>query len=104
MDAHCVSAFQLRCGASNNPPAPTCPPGMDADYDNDGDVDQQDFGMFFLAFTGAGQNPCDDDLCPTGGEGEGESGMAPTFVPEPVPDELYWQLYEYCRRNGIPFS
>jgi len=98
------TVFQLCFGGSNNPPAPACPPGMDADYDNDGDVDLQDFDMFFLAFTGAGVNPCDDDGCPTGGEEEGESGMAPTFVPEPVPDELYWQLYEYCLRNGIPFT
>ena len=30
----------------NNPPSPNCPAGVNADLDNDGDVDQTDFGLF----------------------------------------------------------
>lgn len=40
-------------GGSNNPPAPTCPPGVDADCDNDGDVDVADFLDFGQNFTGS---------------------------------------------------
>jgi len=47
------TAFQLCFGGSNNPPAPTCPPGVDADCDGDGDVDLADFLIFQNNFTGS---------------------------------------------------
>jgi hypothetical protein len=34
------------------PPAETCPAGVDADLDGDGDVDLIDFGQFESAFSG----------------------------------------------------
>jgi len=45
--------FQQCFGGSNNPPAPTCPPGVDADLDGDGDVDLADFLIFQQNFTGS---------------------------------------------------
>ena len=45
--------FQLCFGGSNVPPAPTCPPGVDADCDGDGDVDLADFLIFQNNFTGS---------------------------------------------------
>ena len=45
--------FQLCFGGSNNPPAATCPPGVDADCDGDGDVDLADFLVFQQNFTGS---------------------------------------------------
>jgi len=45
--------FQLCFGGSNNPPAATCPPGVDADLDGDGDVDLADFLIFQQNFTGS---------------------------------------------------
>jgi len=45
--------FQLCFGGSENPPAGTCPPGVDADLDGDGDVDLDDFLEFQLQFTGS---------------------------------------------------
>jgi len=47
------SAFQLCFGGSANPPAATCPPGIDADLDCDGDIDLADFTLFQLNFTGS---------------------------------------------------
>jgi len=105
--------FQQCFAGSGNPPAPTCPPGVNADLDGEGDVDMADFILFQTAFTGA-LDPCDDDACVTGGSEEGGEGAmgfgpepeggAPGTGPEPIPDELYRRLYEYCRRSGIPFS
>lgn len=40
-------------GGSLNPPATTCPPGVDADLDADLDVDASDFLLFAQHFTGA---------------------------------------------------
>ena len=45
--------FQLCFGGANNPPAPTCPPGVNADLDGDGDVDLADFLIFQQNFTGS---------------------------------------------------
>jgi len=45
--------FQLCFGGSGNPPATTCPPGVDADLDGDGDVDLADFLIFQQNFTGS---------------------------------------------------
>jgi len=45
--------FQLCFGGSSNPPAPTCPQGVDADLDSDGDVDLADFLIFQQNFTGS---------------------------------------------------
>jgi len=46
--------FQLCYGGSSNPPALTCPPGVDADFDLDGDVDLADFLVLQQNFTGSG--------------------------------------------------
>jgi hypothetical protein len=51
-----LSDFALfaQCFAgADNPPAPGCPPGVDADLDGDGDVDLTDFAVFAQNFTGA---------------------------------------------------
>jgi len=47
------NSFQLCFGGSDNPPAATCPPGVDADCDGDGDVDLADFIIFQQNFTGS---------------------------------------------------
>jgi len=53
VDLSDFTSFQLCFGGSNNPPAPTCPPGADADLDGDGDVDLADFLIFQQNFTGS---------------------------------------------------
>jgi len=53
VDLSDFTQFQLCFGGSNNPPAPTCPPGVDADCDADGDVDLADFLIFQQNFTGS---------------------------------------------------
>jgi len=53
VDLSDFTQFQLCFGGSNNPPAPTCPPGVDADLDDDGDVDLADFLIFQQNFTGS---------------------------------------------------
>jgi len=53
VDLSDFTVFQLCFGGSNNPPAPTCPPGADADLDSDGDVDLADFLIFQQNFTGS---------------------------------------------------
>jgi len=45
--------FQQCFGGSGNPPAPTCPPSLNADLDLDGDVDLADFLIFQQNFTGS---------------------------------------------------
>ena len=47
------ATFQLCFAGSANPPAATCPAGVDADCDNDGDVDLADFLIFQQNFTGS---------------------------------------------------
>jgi len=53
VDLSDFTVFQLCFGGSNNPPAPTCSPGVDADMDGDGDVDLADFLIFQQNFTGS---------------------------------------------------
>jgi len=53
VDLSDFTVFQLCFGGSNNPPATTCPPGIDADLDGDGDVDLADFIIFQQNFTGS---------------------------------------------------
>jgi len=53
VDLSDFTQFQLCFGGSNVPPAPTCPPGVDADCDGDGDVDLSDFLQFQQSFTGS---------------------------------------------------
>ena len=53
VDLSDFTQFQLCFGGSNNPPAPTCPPGVNADLDGDGDVDLADFLIFQQNFTGS---------------------------------------------------
>jgi len=47
------TTFQLCFGGSNNPPASTCPPAVNADLDGDHDVDLGDFLIFQQNFTGS---------------------------------------------------
>jgi len=53
VDLSDFTVFQLCFGGSSNPPAPTCPPGVNADLDGDGDVDLADFLIFQQNFTGS---------------------------------------------------
>jgi len=53
VDLSDFTVFQICFGGSNNPPAPTCPPGVDADLDGDGDVDLADFLIIQQNFTGS---------------------------------------------------
>jgi len=53
VDLSDFTVFQLCFGGSNNPPAGTCPAGVDADLDADGDVDLADFIIFQQNFTGS---------------------------------------------------
>lgn len=47
-------AIFARCfGGSGLPPAPACPPGVDADFDGDGDVDLADFALLAHGYTGS---------------------------------------------------
>jgi len=47
--------FQLCFAGPNAPPAPNC--SVDADFDNDGDVDLADFSVFQSCFNGPNQPP-----------------------------------------------
>lgn len=47
------ATFSQCFGGAANPPAATCPNGVDADLDDDGDVDVSDFVLFTQQFTGA---------------------------------------------------
>jgi len=53
VDLSDFTSFQLCFGGASNPPAGTCPPGVDADLDADGDVDLADFLIFQQNFTGS---------------------------------------------------
>jgi len=53
VDLSDFTVFQLCFDGSSNPPAATCPPGVDADLDGDGDVDLADFLIFQQNFTGS---------------------------------------------------
>lgn len=53
VDAADFAMFSQCFGGSLNPPAATCPPGVNADLDGDGDVDALDFVMFSQNFTGS---------------------------------------------------
>jgi len=112
VDLSDFTQFQLCFGGSNNPPAPTCPEGVDADLDHDGDVDLSDFLIFQQCFTGSfGGCVGDPAVCTPGsegGEGAGPQGMSPEpefpSGPEPTPEELRQTLEAWCRLNGIPFT
>lgn len=53
VDAADFNVFSQCFGGSLNPPAPTCPDGVDADLDDDGDVDTLDFVLFSQNYTGS---------------------------------------------------
>jgi hypothetical protein len=53
VDLSAFSVFAQCFAGADNPPAPGCPPGVDADFDGDGDVDLTDFAIFAQNFTGA---------------------------------------------------
>lgn len=53
IDTEDFNIFVQCFGGSANPPAATCPAGVDADSDGDGDVDITDFLLFAQNFTGA---------------------------------------------------
>ena len=53
IDLSDFTIFQLCFGGATNPPAPTCPPGVEADCDGDFDVDLADFLIFQQNFTGS---------------------------------------------------
>jgi hypothetical protein len=110
VDLSDLGSFAACFGGSGNPPSPNCPPGVDADLDHDGDVDLDDFGIFSQRFTG-NLGACGGE-CGSGMEFGGEGGAAAsesagatwTMLNDPVVQELYGMLYEYCQENGIPFS
>ena len=53
VDLDDFGSFAACYNGSARPPAPACPPGVDADCDGDGDVDLDDFGIFAANYTGA---------------------------------------------------
>lgn len=53
VDVADYTVFTQCFGGSENPPAATCPPGVDVDCDGDGDVDVNDFVMFGQNYTGS---------------------------------------------------
>lgn len=56
VDSGDFAVFAQCFGGSFNPPAPSCPGGVDADLDLDGDVDPGDFAVFSQCF-GGNNNP-----------------------------------------------
>jgi hypothetical protein len=52
VDLDDFAMFSLCFGGPGNPPAPSCPPEVDADLDDDSDVDLGDFSTFSSGFTG----------------------------------------------------
>lgn len=53
VDTSDFAAFAQCFGGSANPPAGTCPAGVNADLDGDGDVDALDFVLFAQNYTGS---------------------------------------------------
>lgn len=108
--------FGACSGGTGNPPAPTCPPGVDADLDHDGDVDTEDFAIFGARFTGINPAGCIGAGGVCGGEsamggGEQDSPSADSDYPIPPLDiiledpliaELYEELQEICATRGVP--
>ncbi len=52
VDLSDFEGFDLCSAGPDQPPADTCPAGVDADLDGDGDVDRADFALFQVGFTG----------------------------------------------------
>jgi hypothetical protein len=57
VDTSDFAMFAQCFAGSNNPPAASCPVGVDADLDDDGDVDTSDFALFAQCFGGANNPP-----------------------------------------------
>lgn len=53
-------------GGSGMPPATSCPPGIHADFDNDGDVDMADFAVLARNFGELTAPACPDAVAPAG--------------------------------------
>ena len=53
VDLDDFAMFAACYNGAARPPAPACPPGVNADLDDDGDVDLDDFGIFAANYTGS---------------------------------------------------
>jgi hypothetical protein len=92
----------LQCfGGSGQPPASSCPPGVDADLDGDGDVDLADYSTL-THFYAPGVDWCPSSGLAGGDAVGGESGQ--NGAAHPTTDELYDQLEAYCIERHIPFT
>ena len=109
---HLTAGVLTQCsGGSGNPPAPGCPPGVDADMDDDGDVDANDFVLFAQWYTGSLTNACLGPglgglMSPGGDQSAAQlpaSGTVHGLPSDPTIEEMEAWLRAYCEENGIPW-
>lgn len=66
VDDYDLHLFTLCLGGANEPPADTCPAGVQADLDGDGDVDADDMNTQAANYTGEITPVCPNSVAPAG--------------------------------------